>query len=226
MPGARWRAARPGAERSWSLRIDGRRMHCRLADAGQVGVYPEHVACWRWLRRRLCVASGARVLNLFAATGGASLAAAEQGAEVVHVDAQQAALELARVNLGDRAVRLIRDDVRSFTARAVRTGRRYELVILDPPGFGRGPKGRVWSLRRDLPELLRCLAGLLSDRPLGIWLSAHSRGWSGEDLSRSLAEALRGPRPRILELGVRAADGRCLAAGAAAVVEYSQRPWQ
>ena len=208
----------------WSLRVDDQNLHLRLAAGGQVGLYPEHIHCWRWLRATLKDAPPATaMLNLFAATGGASLAAASAGAAVTHVDAQHSALVLARANIAQPGVpdaRIIREDIKQFVARAQRQGRHYPLIVLDPPSFGRGPKSQTWSLNRDLPELMRALATLLGPRPVGLWLSTHTPEWGPQRLRRLLLDTLPANRLQSFALGVRSIDGRILGGGVAATVSW------
>ena len=222
--------SRSGAE--WSLRVGDQKMHLRLAAGGQLGLYPEHIACWQWLRTTLATAPATTpattpMLNLFAASGGASTAAARCGAAVTHVDAQQSALELARANLGAAASanpRIIREDAQRFVVRAQRQGRHYPLVVLDPPSFGRGPKGQTWSLSRDLPPMMATLADLLGSHPVGIWLSTHTLGWTPQQLQELLQHSLPdGPpdmRLQAFTLGVRSVDGRILSSGSAATANW------
>ena len=215
-------------EVEWALRVDGLTLRLRLADGGQVGLYPEHIRCWQWLRDTLHNAPPATaMLNLFAATGGASLAAATVGAAVTHIDAQPGALALARSNLEPLAARsqrpsarIIREDIKRFVARAQRHGRHYPLIVLDPPSFGRGPKAQTWSLNRDLPDLMRSLASVLGPHPLGLWLSAHAPDWNPPRLRQLIQNSAPGARLRNYTLGVRSIDGRILAGGVAATANW------
>jgi len=208
------------------LQIAGQKMRIGLGNGGQIGLYPEHIACWSWLAERLANApDGTPMLNLFAASGGASLAALRHGAAVTHVDAQNSALQLARVNLDSKPeqpgnARIIREDVGRFVARARRNQHHYPVIVLDPPSFGRGPKGRTWSLNRDLPDLIAALADLLGPEPVGLWLSTHTPGWDDRALSNLLHQHLPKARIRAFELGVATPDGRILPSGHAAVAQW------
>ena len=164
---------------------------------GQIGAFPEQSPNWDWLRaacerqrpRQL------RVLNLFAYTGGSSLACAAAGnTEVVHLDGARASTTRARAN-AERSrltnIRWLVDDVLTYTERALRRGDKFDAVVLDPPAFGRGgPKKRDWRIERDLPRLLDLTAMLLSDEPAFILLSAHDQRWPEDRLCRALEEAL------------------------------------
>ncbi len=178
------------AQSDWSITIHDVRLGLRPTDAGQVGLFPEHAAMLPWLLERVRerVAGGAppRVLNLFASTGLATLAAASAGAAVVHVDAARAAVEWARRNaasngLADRSIRWLVDDAPAFVARESRRGRRYDGLLLDPPTYGHGAGRKVWRILRDLPSLVRDLA--LVRAPDGfILLTTHTTTLGPDDL--------------------------------------------
>jgi 23S rRNA (cytosine1962-C5)-methyltransferase len=158
----RWKR-RAGLAEDWTCRHGAIRFSCRFTSFRHVGAFPEQEAHWSFVRERLRAAGGGAerpsLLNLFGYTGLASLIAAEAGAEVTHVDASKKAIAWARDNqalsgLDDKPIRWILDDAVKFAARDVRRGRRYDGVLLDPPKYGRGPKGEVWDLFQSLPEML------------------------------------------------------------------------
>jgi 23S rRNA (cytosine1962-C5)-methyltransferase len=153
-------------------------------DFGHLGIFPEQRDQWQRIRE-VCVAFAkkngrpARVLNLFAYSGGSTLAAARAGAEVCHVDASKGMVDWARKNaslnqLDDKPVRWIVDDVTKFLERELRREKTYDLVILDPPSYGRGAKGEVFKIETDLPKLLTLISKLMSAAPLGVLLSCHT----------------------------------------------------
>jgi len=214
-----WRPRDQKLPDAWPITVDGFTVHLKLAGGGQVGLYPEHVACWRWIGERLhgCYhIENLRVLNLFGGSGGATAAALRAGADVTHVDAQKAALAQARSNAGDKGVRWIREDVMTFVRRAARRGEAYDLIVIDPPSFGRGPKGQTWDIRRDLVPLVKTLAQLMSPECRGVWLSAHSPDWGADALAQLLIDALPSRSVVRLALGTSTSDGRALPAGVAA----------
>lgn len=181
--GNQWRG-RDRLPESWAIQVDGTRFQLSSTDFGHLGIFPEQRDQWRRIRE-VCASyqskhhRAARVLNLFAYSGGSTLAAAHAGAEVCHVDASKGMVEWARQNatinqLQDRPVRWIVDDVTKFLERELRRDRRYDLIILDPPSYGRGAKGEVFKIENDLPKLLALLAKLTSDDPLGVLLSCHT----------------------------------------------------
>ena len=209
----------------WVLRW--RDVHFELAcnPYGHIGVFPEQAVNWEWLthqvqqRERPC-----RVLNLFAYTGGATLAAASAGAEVTHVDASASIVKKARRNaalssLEDRPVRWIVDDAVRFAQREIRRGRSYHGVILDPPAYGHGGGRRSWRLERDLPQLLGLCLELLHNTAGFLLLSCHVRDWGPAALRRYLRETAEFSwKGRVeyerLELVTR--DGRALPSGVVA----------
>ena len=161
----RWRINKPVPE-SWPVRIGDITVMCRLQGLWHLGLFPEQAPHWIWIERQLNEIKSAkgdptrpRVLNLFAYTGAASLIAAKAGAEVTHVDASKKAVAWAKENqeassLSQAPIRWIVDDAQKFVAREVRRGKRYDLIVVDPPKFGRGPSGETWDLFEDLAPLL------------------------------------------------------------------------
>jgi 23S rRNA (cytosine1962-C5)-methyltransferase len=174
----------------WQIGMDGLTVELRQTDTGQVGLFPEQQDSWAWLRKR--AAQDMAVLNLFAYSGLATLVAAAEGASVVHVDASRPTVAWARRNaelsgLAGRPVRWIVDDAKGFVARELRRGRRYDGIVLDPPSYGHGPRGRGWRLEDDLAPLLRQVAELV-DAPTGfVLLTAHTPGFGPEQLAAELA---------------------------------------
>jgi 23S rRNA (cytosine1962-C5)-methyltransferase len=145
------------------------------------------------------------ILNLFAYTGGATLAAAKAGADVCHVDASKTTVAWARENaalnkLEKAPIRWIVDDVVKFLRREVRRGIRYDGIILDPPTFGRGNKGEVFKIEKDLPEILDLCFQLLTPEPLFVILSSHTPGYTPLVLSHLLMQA-KGGRKGTIEMG-------------------------
>ena len=181
--GNQWRG-RDRLPESWTLNVDGMLFHLSSTDFGHLGIFPEQRDQWRRIRE-VCTdyakkhGRAPRVLNLFAYSGGSTLAAALGGAETCHVDASKGMVDWARQNaalnkLDEKPVRWIVDDVTKFLERELRRERSYDLIILDPPSYGRGAKGEVFKIENDLPPLLALIGKLMSDTPLGILLSCHT----------------------------------------------------
>ena len=149
------------------------------------GLFPEQAANWDWFSG-LIRKSGRRdvkVLNLFAYTGGATVAAASAGAAVVHVDAAKGMVAQAKENaalsgLADAKIRYIVDDCKKFVEREIRRGNKYDAIIMDPPSYGRGPGGEVWKIEDSIDELVGLCAQLLSDRPLFFLINSYTTGLS------------------------------------------------
>ena len=148
------------------------------------GLFPEQAANWDWMMDKISSAKRPiKVLNLFAYTGGASVACASAGAEVCHVDAAKGMVNWAKENLElsglkDRKVRFIVDDVFKFVEREVRRGNKYDAIIMDPPSYGRGPKGEVWKIEDKLYEFVDLCMKILSDRPLFFLINSYTTGFS------------------------------------------------
>lgn len=202
------------------------RMALEPLPSGQVGVFPEQLGCWRWIAEQVArvnrgATPGLKVLNLFAYTGGSTLAAASAGAEVVHVDAAKSVVERARENaaasgFAERPVRWIVEDALKFCRREVKRGNRYDAIILDPPTYGHGPKGEEWQVKRDLLPLLETCGELVERRPKFVLLTCHTSGIGPAELSAYLAEGIFGhcgQPPRTGELTLTTADGRRLPSG-------------
>jgi 23S rRNA (cytosine1962-C5)-methyltransferase len=202
----RWRIDRPLPE-SWPVAGEGIRMLCRMGGIWHLGLFPEQLPHWRWMVDRLRAVEGERprVLNLFAYTGAASLIAAAAGAEVTHVDASKKAVQWARDNqaasgLGDKPIRWLIDDALKFTAREVRRGRTYHVILVDPPKFGRGPAGETFELFEHLPRLLSDCAALLAPGNSALVLTVYAIRASVLAFAQLAAERLA-PRVGTLEAG-------------------------
>ncbi len=164
----RWRIDKPVPE-SWPVKVGAATVLCRLASFRHMGLFPEQMPHWEWMLARLAEkrAEPPRVLNLFAYTGAASLIAAAAGAHVTHVDASKKAIAWAKENqaasgLEAAPIRWMLDDASKFVAREVRRGKTYDVILVDPPKFGRGPDGEVWDLFTSLPPLMKDCAALLA----------------------------------------------------------------
>ena len=161
---------------SWEMGFEQIRFHAMPTPFRHLGFFPEQSPHWQWTETQIkafLVRYGRppRLLNLFAYSGLASLHAARAGAEVTHLDASKKAVSQAFDNralsgLEDAPIRFITDDASRFVERELRRGRQYDGIMLDPPKYGRGPKGEVWHLAEDLPALLSGCSQLLSETPL------------------------------------------------------------
>ena len=146
------------------------------------GIFPEQAVNWDFSMEQIRKAKRpVQVLNLFAYTGGATLAAAAAGASVCHVDAAKGMVAWARENakssgLENAPIRWIIDDCAKFVEREIKRGRRYDAIIMDPPSYGRGPSGEIWKLEKDLYPFLQLVTGVLSDDPLFVIINSYTTG--------------------------------------------------
>ena len=169
-----------------------------LMNFKHTGVFPEQGANWDFAREQIQRAGRpVSVLNLFAYTGGATIACAAAGAAVCHVDAAKGMVQWARDNarssgLEDKPVRWIVDDCAKFVEREIRRGRRYDAIVMDPPSYGRGPSGEVWKLENDLYPFVELVAGVLSDDPLFVILNSYTTGLSPSVLTYILQSVVGG----------------------------------
>jgi len=204
------------------------RLQLEALPSGQVGVFPEQRENWDWIARQVArakpqAAEGTpfRVLNLFAYTGGSTLAAAAAGADVVHIDAAQNMVDRARQNallsgLGERPIRWIADDAVKFCRRELKRGKQYDAVILDPPTYGHGPQGEPWKIGECLLPLLELCGELTAESRAFVLLTCHSPGIGPSELSAYLAEGIFGDcgqPPATGELFLKTSDGRKLPSG-------------
>ena len=213
-----WTYRRP-VEPRWNMRYGGLRVSAQPTPFRHLGVFPEQAVHWDWASELIRGARGpVKVLNLFGYTGLATLAAAEAGATVTHVDASPKSIAWARENqtlsgLADRPVRWLVDDALKFVRREGRRQARYDGLIIDPPKFGRGPKGEVWKIGESLPALLESCGELLSEQPLFVILTVYAIRASALALQYLLepVTARLGGRIEVGEMGVAERDsGRVL----------------
>lgn len=219
-----WKCREDLAE-TWLVAFGPLTLELKLTEFGQVGLFPEQAENWDWIGRQVKrFERPLRMLNLFAYTGGATLAAAQAGAEVTHVDAARNVVAWARRNarhsgLAEAPIRWIAEDAPTFVARELRRGNRYDAVILDPPSYGHGPEGETWKLSRDLLPLLAACGELTAKQRAFMLLSCHSPGYGPAELEACLAEAVFGhcgSGARATPLTIPAADGRLLPSGVCA----------
>lgn len=171
------------------------RMRLGLTSFKHVGLFPEQASNWNFIYDQVKkIGSGARVLNLFAYTGGASLAAKNAGADVTHIDSVKPVITWARENMeasGLDGIRWIADDALKFARREVKRGKKYNGIILDPPAYGRGPEGEKWILEENLNELLTLCGQLLENQNSFLVLNLYSMGLSAL-LARTSVQQLIG----------------------------------
>ena len=218
---------------SWQISYGELKFNVKPMSFKHTGLFPEQAANWDYIMRKIRSAGRpVSVLNLFAYTGAATVAALAAGASVCHVDAAKGMVAWAKENaassgVADRSVRWIVDDCAKFVEREIRRGRRYDAIIMDPPSYGRGPGGEVWKLEDDLWDFVSLTAGVLSDDPLFVIINSYTTGLSPSVLTyiaESIFTRRFGGRAESRELGLPVtATGLCLPCGAACRWETLER---
>ena len=180
----------------WSINFNNLTFRLKPMGFKHTGLFPEQAVNWALARELIKKADReVSVLNLFAYTGGATLACLEAGAKVTHVDASKGMVQWAKENaaassLADKPVRWLVDDCMKFVKREIRRGNKYDAVIMDPPSYGRGPNGEVWKLEQQLSELLEDVSQIMSDDPLFFFLNSYTGGISPTILNFMVKEKM------------------------------------
>ncbi len=187
--------------KQWTIQYRNLTFHLKPFSFKHTGLFPEQAANWEWFGDKIRAeikqtGRTVKVLNLFAYTGGATLAAAAAGAAVTHVDASKGMVNWAKENavssgLGDAPVRWIVDDCVKFVEREIRRGNHYDGIIMDPPSYGRGPNGEIWKIEDSIHGLIRLCAKLLSDEPLFFLINSYTTGLAPAVLTYMLATELK-----------------------------------
>ncbi|MBS7224109.1 MAG: class I SAM-dependent methyltransferase [Clostridiaceae bacterium] len=178
--GGQWEIRKLPAQ--WTISYQELTFNLKPMSFKHTGLFPEQAANWDFIMEKVRGAGRpVSVLNLFAYTGGATLAAAAAGANVCHVDASKGMTQWARENaassgLADKPIRWIVDDCKKFVQREIRRGHKYDAIIMDPPSYGRGPSGETWKIEEDVADFVKLTMELLSDQPLFVLISSYSTG--------------------------------------------------
>jgi len=193
----------------WSISYKDLTFQLKPFSFKHTGLFPEQAVNWDWFaslirsRRASAPSAEIKVLNLFAYTGGATLAAAAAGASVTHVDASKGMVQWAKENaaashLSDAPIRWLVDDCVKFVEREIRRGNHYDAIIMDPPSYGRGPSGDVWKLEDCIDDFLRLCADLLSDQPLFFLLNSYTTGLSAATMKYMVStRIIKNPETKI-----------------------------
>ena len=190
--GGHWEFFNKKMPERWSVRYKNLTFNINPMGFKHTGLFPEQAVNWDWFSGLIKQEKRpVKVLNLFAYTGGATVAAAAAGAEVCHVDASKGMVTRAKENaaasgLADRPIRYIVDDVKKFVAREARRGKKYDAVIMDPPSYGRGPSGELWKIEDELYPLIEACMKILSDEPLFFLINSYTTGLSQTIMSNVL----------------------------------------
>ena len=197
---------------SWDINYGELKFRLKPMGFKHTGLFPEQAANWDWFSQLIKKAGRPiKVLNLFAYTGGATVAAAKAGAQVVHVDASKGMVAMAKENaalsgLENAPIRYIVDDCKKFVEREIRRGNKYDGIIMDPPSYGRGPGGEVWKLEDSIDEFVGLASQILSDEPLFFLINSYTTGLSPMTMNYILdlkVKARFGGKTESDELGLR-----------------------
>jgi len=216
----------------WTVSWGGVNLTVKPTHFGHLGFFAEQAGNWARLRKCCAAMKSPRTLNLFAYSGGATIAMAQGGADVCHLDASKGIIDWARKNQAinpetNDHIRWICDDAMKFVAREQRRGSKYNGIVLDPPSFGRGAQGQVWKIEDGIAEILgNCRKILDLSKPYFILLSCHSQGFSASSLERCLAEVFPDAAGRTAsgEMLIPESTGKVLPAGLFAGVFNSTEP--
>ena len=208
--GGQWKTYRKNLPQQWTICLKEQKTIIKLRDLGHVGIFPEHHRNQEEIVKileRSSLKRKPRILNLFAYTGYLSIMLAKQGCEVVHLDASKSSVDWAKANFdlscvaNKHEIRWIVDDVRKFILREHRRKSFYDGIILDPPSFGRGPKGELWKIEKHLQILLKDLQKILKEEYLFFILSSHSQGHTPIAL-KNIAEPLGLKQSKCFEMTI------------------------
>lgn len=181
---------------SWKISYGNLTFNIRPTGFKHTGLFPEQAVNWDYMAEKIKNADRPiKVLNLFAYTGGATLACAEAGAQVSHVDASKGMVQWARdnaasSNLSDKPIRWLVDDCEKFVRREIRRGNLYDAIVMDPPSYGRGPGGEIWKLEDSIYDLVKVCSEVLSDNPLFFLLNSYTTGLSPSVMAYILNDIL------------------------------------
>lgn len=182
--GGHWEVYNPQMPNSWQVKYHDLVFNLKLMGFKHTGLFPEQAYNWNIIIDKIKKANRpVKVLNLFAYTGGASIAALSAGASVVHVDSSRGMIDWAKENvkasnLEDREIRFLVDDCVKFVKREIRRGNKYDIILMDPPSFGRGANGEVWDIEKDLYNLVDLCSELLSEEPIMFLINSYTTGLS------------------------------------------------
>ena len=205
---------------SWQIHYKDLVFNLKLMGFKHTGLFPEQAYNWDLIRKTIKNSNRkCKVLNLFAYTGAASIAALKEGAEVVHVDSSRGMIDWAKENvksnhLENETIRFLVDDVKKFVKRELRRGNKYDIILMDPPSFGRGAKNEVWSIEKDLYNLVDDCTKLLSDKPLLFIINSYTTGLSNTVIENILHKTItKEGTITSTELGIKAKNNLILPCG-------------
>ena len=189
--GGNWNFIKP-LPKSWQIKYKDLTFNIKPMGFKHTGIFPEQAVNWDWMMNKIRNSNReAKILNLFAYTGGASVACLKAGASVCHVDSSKGMCEWAKENvassgLRERPIRFLIDDVVKFVNREIRRGNKYDGIIMDPPSYGRGANGEVWKFEENIADLVKLCMNVLSDKPLFFLINSYTTGISSQVLENLL----------------------------------------
>lgn len=195
--GGSWIVHNKNMPATWQVTYQDLIFNLKRMGFKHTGLFPEQAYNWNYIREIIKNANKkVKVLNLFAYTGAASVAALKEGAEVTHVDSSRGMIDWAKENvksnhLEDQSIRFLVDDVVKFVKREIRRGNKYDIILMDPPSFGRGNKNEVWNIEKDLFDLVKNASELLSEEPLLFIINTYSTGLSKTILENILKMTIK-----------------------------------
>ena len=207
--GGSWEIINKKFPEKWNISYKDLTFNLKLMGFKHTGLFPEQAYNWDLIRKKIKESNReVKVLNLFAYTGGASMAALKEGASVVHVDSSKGMVEWAKTNaescqISDKPIRYIVDDVRKFVKREIKRGNHYDIILMDPPSFGRGSKSEVWNIETDLYNLVEMCTQILSKDPLLFIINSYTTG-----LSKTILETVL--KLTIKNNGIISSDELCI----------------
>ena len=217
--GGNWEVINNKLPNSWQVHYQDLTFNIKLMGFKHTGLFPEQAYNWNYIREKIKSANRkVKVLNLFAYTGAATVAAAAAGAEVVHVDSSRGMVDWAKENLNasglaDKPVRFLVDDCIKFVKREIRRGNKYDIILMDPPSFGRGSNGEVWDIEKDLFPLVKLCTELLSDDPILFLINSYTTGLSMTVLENVLSLTVNKYKKGVIssdELGIPMKDSNLI----------------
>ena len=229
--GGSWEIKNKRIPDRWQVKYRDLTFNIKLMGFKHTGLFPEQAYNWNIIIDKIKSAKRPiKVLNLFAYTGAASVAALSAGAEVVHVDSSRGMVDWAKENvessgLIDKPIRFLVDDCIKFVKREIRRGNKYDMIIMDPPSFGRGSNGEVWSLEKNLYELVQLCSQILSDKPIMFLINSYTTGISKTILEDVLLLTVNNKYEGVVtsdEIGIKCENGLLLPCGIFARWESKQ----
>lgn len=216
--GGKWKTLIPTKD-EWTISYKNLKFLIKPMGFKHTGLFPEQAVNWDIMTELIKKANRPiKVLNLFAYTGGATVACTAAGAEVTHVDSSKGIIEIAKKNmelsgLKDRPVRYMLDDCKKFVEREIRRGKKYDAIIMDPPSYGKGPSGETWRINENLFDFIKLTSQVLSDNPLFVLVNTYASGLQPTIIGNLLELAYKGGHVENYEIGIPTSENIILPCG-------------